>query len=147
MLMSVMRSHTVAVALVLVALVLVAFGCARGTADPRTAAITLGQPFELALGATARVPDSPHSVTFEAVPQDSRCPAGAMCVWAGEATVRLRVISAGEDVRVTLSDSRVPRSAVVGALEIELLSVLGGRAAPGDTAAVAYRAQLVLRRT
>ena len=128
------------------ALMLVVLGCTRGTADPLAATVSLGQPFELALGATARVPDSPHAVTFEAVPQDSRCPTGAMCVWAGEATVRLRVVTAGEDVRVTLNDVRTPRSTVVGALEVELIAISGGRAAPGDTAAVQYRARLVLRR-
>ncbi len=48
-----------------------------------------GQPFELKVGQTAVVADSTLALRFEGVPQDSRCPMGVMCVWAGDAVVRL----------------------------------------------------------
>jgi hypothetical protein len=51
------------------------------------APVRAGTSFTLAEGQTARLDDSDFSVTFVGVPQDSRCPADAMCVWQGEALV------------------------------------------------------------
>jgi hypothetical protein len=59
------------------------------TADPHpsgTAPMTdvpLGEPFEIARGAAVTVEG--HRLRFEAVREDSRCPAGTTCVWEGKA--------------------------------------------------------------
>ena len=37
------------------------------------------------------------SVKFEAILEDSRCPEGVQCVWAGNARIELAVTKAGED--------------------------------------------------
>ena len=48
----------------------------------------------LAPGAMAVVPGA--VVRFEGVFGDSRCPGDAICSWAGDATIRITVLSAGE---------------------------------------------------
>ena len=48
---------------------------------------------ELGVGQTSRVAGTEASVTFVRVVEDSRCPKGVQCVWAGNATIELRVTS------------------------------------------------------
>lgn len=64
------------------------------------AQIVLGEEFVLRVGQTAvlRGAAGPR-VGFTAVREDSRCPAGATCVWAGDAVVAIAVTTAGENTR------------------------------------------------
>ena len=57
----------------------------------------LGQPFELAAGQTAVLASEGLRVTFETVSNDSRCPAGATCVWEGDATAKLTMAKRGQE--------------------------------------------------
>src|SRR5262245_3929199 len=50
----------------------------------------------LAPGGTAVVPGASTVVKFEGAFNDSRCPGDAICVWAGDATVRLTAATAGD---------------------------------------------------
>lgn len=68
------------------AAILVAAACVEPSVE-----VPLDQDFELALGRTVSIAGTPQRVTFEAVPEDSRCPIDAVCVWAGNARVSLRV--------------------------------------------------------
>ena len=43
-------------------------------------------PFELKAGVTASLPNGTR-LTFEKVTEDSRCPADAQCIWAGDGVV------------------------------------------------------------
>jgi len=52
--------------------------------------IPLGQSFELHPGTSAVLSDG-LKVTFDGVRADSRCPMDVVCVWAGDATVALRL--------------------------------------------------------
>ena len=63
---------------------------AAACVEPSTE-VPLAQDFELSLGQTVAIAGTAHRVTFEAVPEDSRCPTDAVCVWAGNARVSLRV--------------------------------------------------------
>jgi hypothetical protein len=51
-------------------------------------------PIELRVGDTRPVPGTTLSVTFVRVVNDSRCPRGVTCLWAGDASVELRVTPA-----------------------------------------------------
>ena len=64
-------------------LVLSAGGFVSSQAGPEAVA---GKPFELKAGATASLPNGAR-LTFEEVNEDSRCPADAQCIWAGDAVV------------------------------------------------------------
>lgn len=61
------------------------------------------------------------SIRFEDVLEDSRCPVGATCVWAGNARVALTVERTGEDpARIELNTLREPRSATVSGCTVDL---------------------------
>jgi hypothetical protein len=86
------------------------FGCASsGGAE-------LGKPVTLKLGERAAFDGERIAVTFDAVPEDSRCPKGVQCIRAGTARVRLQVV-VGSDAPVPL-DLEVPSSAVIGEWEV-----------------------------
>lgn len=57
-------------------------------ADPT---ITLGQDFQVSAGHTATLPDGNVRVVFNGVSEDSRCPTGLDCAWAGKAVVQISV--------------------------------------------------------
>ena len=50
----------------------------------------------LAPGNTAVVAGANTAVRFDGVFADSRCPGDAICVWAGDATVRFVVVTSGD---------------------------------------------------
>ena len=59
-----------------------------------TTSARLGEPFDLRPGEVAFV-SSGLRVEFLGVVSDSRCPTGVQCIWEGDATVRLTVLSNG----------------------------------------------------
>ena len=70
---------------VLVALLMLLFV----TSCRKPITVSLGQPVELRVGTAVRFQKSDLDLYFRRVVSDSRCPNGAKCVWAGEATVAL----------------------------------------------------------
>ncbi|MGB3543376.1 hypothetical protein [Rubrivirga sp.] len=101
-----------------VAFVLVA-GCA-GSGDLE---VVQGIPFGLEVGEVALADG--HEVRFLEVVEDSRCPDGAECVWAGKARVRVAVDGAPAVLSVphTDADGPEPATAVVGAVEVGVQSL------------------------
>jgi hypothetical protein len=106
--------------------------------------IRLDQEFELAPGGTVRIAGTSQTITFESVPQDSRCPANVTCVWAGNAEVRLRVRAADRDSSVGLNTTVEPHAAAVGSLRVELRALAPAPQAGSPTPSGAYRARLVV---
>jgi len=73
-------------------LALVLSGCASTPSVPNDKpTITLGQEFQVAAGHTATLPAGNVRVVFNGVSEDSRCPAGVQCAWAGQAVVQISV--------------------------------------------------------
>ncbi len=70
--------------------------CGGHPTEPTT--VPLGQPFNLRVGESAVVPGGLR-VAFDRVVSDSRCPIDALCVWAGEAVLALK-LSRGSDAPV-----------------------------------------------
>lgn len=62
----------------------------QGTPDGKRLETRLDHPVDVRVGVTVEVGGEPITITFERVTEDSRCPTGVQCVWAGDATVRLR---------------------------------------------------------
>jgi hypothetical protein len=61
---------------------------------------------------------------FQAVLQDSRCPEGANCVWAGNARVALTVRRASKDpVTIELNTNLEPKAAEISDLAVELIDL------------------------
>lgn len=77
-----------------------AAACALAT-EPGTA--PLDREFGVREGEQVTVDEGTLTLRFQDVTQDSRCPVGAQCVWAGEGVVLLRLAQAGhEPAEVTL---------------------------------------------
>jgi hypothetical protein len=72
---------------------------AQGVEAPATAPSPVqqagGEPQEVRVGASVKVPGSNNVVTFERVSGDSRCPTNTNCIWEGDAVVVLRVTGEG----------------------------------------------------
>ena len=62
--------------------------------SPGSPTAPVDQRVVLAPGAFAVVPGA--VVRFEGVFGDSRCPGDAICIWAGDAVVRISVVSSGD---------------------------------------------------
>ena len=59
--------------------------------------IALGQEFQVASGHTATLSPDNVKVVFNGVSEDSRCPAGVQCAWAGQAVVQISVYRPNAD--------------------------------------------------
>lgn len=68
------------------ALALLSVRCSTDPVGPK-----LGEEFDLKFGEQVVVQNQGLFIKFKAVDDDSRCPEGAMCIWAGNAKVVLQV--------------------------------------------------------
>jgi hypothetical protein len=68
---------------------------------PTQKVIRLDQEFTVKVGESARSQDSGLKITFASVKEESRCPKGVTCVWAGNAKILIE-ISKGDDGPTTL---------------------------------------------
>ena len=84
----------------------------------------LNQQFTLPRGETISINDTSVRLQFVEVTGDSRCPANAVCVQAGDATVVVRVLDAGAaaDYALHTADS-VRAAATHRQLRIELVQL------------------------
>lgn len=61
-----------------------------GTTPPSgSIQVNTATDFELKAGQSARVTNTPITVIFRSVSQDSRCPSDVQCIWAGDGAVIL----------------------------------------------------------
>jgi hypothetical protein len=108
--------------------VLVLVSC-RGATEPADIRVALETDFHLALGGTAEVEDAGLRLEFSAVPEDSRCPPHAFCVWAGDARIELVVWEAGlagwerEDAVLHTNPSIGPSAVIFDVYVLQLMSL------------------------
>ena len=79
----------------------------------------LTEPIPVRLGHTLRFGDGLR-ITFERVEEDSRCPRLVVCVWAGDAAVRLRLGHPSGQAVVTLHTTLDPREVVHAGYAVRL---------------------------
>lgn len=81
--------------------VLIAFFCCKNdfTSDP----FFLNKPIELKYGEIKKNADYQISIVLDSVLNDSRCPTGAQCIWAGNAAVRFIYCSENSKVSFVLN--------------------------------------------
>jgi len=106
----------------------------------------LGDPFEMKPDEVVTIEGV--RITFEGVAEDSRCPSGAQCVWAGDAAAALTLEKppAAAQHRTLHTNGRFERQATIDTLVVRLDDVkpypkIGATIAPAD-----YRATLVVTR-
>lgn len=121
----------------MLAVAAVAAGCSTDRSspvqpEPRASPSTV---VALKVGESAEVGD--RVVTFTAIREDSRCPSGVECVWAGDAAVELLVDAGGEPTVIVLHTTLEPRSTLAAGLRLTLLRLepqplAGEQIPPGD---------------
>ena len=101
----------------------------------------------LSPGTPQRIPETDLTVVFEAVVEDSRCPTGTNCVWAGDAAVRVRVDSANSKPTSYMlhTNDGFEREVVHGNVRIRLSSLTPEPTADGRPRAEDYRLTLSIR--
>lgn len=102
---------------VVVLLTLWVIGCNSSTTGPTE--IRLGEEFELRFGQSAALSEAGIGVTFKALTEDSRCPEGAVCFWAGNA----RVVVSVSDTDALLNTTLEPRKVSHFGYRIQLVAV------------------------
>ena len=116
---------------------------------PRAAAsanVSLDQPFELRVGRSATVTGEGLTVSFEAVPSDSRCPTGVQCVWAGNAVVQVVLSKDGKAFGAELNTNLDPRTGTYLDYQIELVALNPYPTSKGPIGQSQYRATFVVRK-
>lgn len=103
-----------------------------------------GESFVLALGETAEVGDA-YRVRFDRVSEDSRCPADARCVQAGNAAAAFGVESERGSATLTLHTDRAPRSAAAMGGELTLMDLAPLPATGVEPDSADYRATVIVR--
>ena len=113
--------------------------------------VKMGEPFQLAVGQSAQLASGQFSLTFATVAEDSRCPRGVDCVWAGQVVVVLDVTQNGQassPIKLTLGGAgrtANAASAQASGQTVQLMAVdpypqAGKNIAPAD-----YRVMLEVR--
>ncbi len=91
----------------------------------------LGEPVVLRVGQSAQLRGEGLRIGVSGVPQDSRCPEGVVCIWAGVATVSAWVekgTSARQEITLTTAPfaGHSNRAEALG-YDVELASVAPGK--------------------
>lgn len=95
---------------------------ASGLSDDHMA--PLGQEFDIRLGDTIWIQDELLRIDFQRVAEDSRCPEGVACVWAGNAKVALRVMKARRRAaQMMLNTMLNPKQSVYRGYEVKLVKL------------------------
>lgn len=108
----------------------------------------LGKPFEIPAREIVRNCLENISVTMLPVEYDSRCPEGAVCIWAGYAKVDLLYSSLGKEVSISLSTdpalSNMPNKVSVEGYSFQLLELNPYPFPPLGGASKGYKAKLLI---
>jgi len=100
----------------LIVLPLLILGCQNSIASVNS---EIGKPFKIKLGQTLEFQGTDLSITFEELLEDSRCPDGATCVWAGNGRVSIKL----NELQAELNTHLDPKSIDLSGYEINLLSL------------------------
>jgi hypothetical protein len=130
---------------VLVFCLLAATGCDEKA--PGGPTIPVNQQFTLAPGEAASLDRTALRVQFTRVMADSRCAADALCIWVGDATVRVRVFegSSTRDYDLHTASSE-PSTIEHGGMQISLVQLQPYPFSDRTIQPSDYRATLEVRR-
>ena len=125
-------------------LLFISMGSCASTPAPAPVPAKLGSEVVLTRGASHHVADTDLTVVFETVVEDSRCPTGVSCVWAGDAAVRIR-IEAPATASVTRelhTNAGFEREMAHGGVRVRLVSLTPEPGPDGPPRPDDYRATL-----
>lgn len=104
----------------------------------------IGRAFDIKIGETVGVGDL--RLTFKSVEGDSRCPIDAVCVWAGDAEIALKIEQGSQSAVAALHTSVEPKKTVWNGYTIAFVSIAPSKSAATPVDPKDYRAQLVVTR-
>jgi hypothetical protein len=104
----------------------------------------IGKAFEMKIGETITVGEL--RLTFRGVEADSRCPIDAVCVWAGDGEIALKIEQGSKAAVAALHTMLEPKKTEWNGYTISLVTLTPVRTASTPTDAAAYRAQLLVTR-
>lgn len=104
----------------------------------------LGRAFSMKVGESIQLNDL--RLTFRSVEGDSRCPIDAICVWAGDAEIALRIEQGGKAAIAALHTTLEPKKTVWDGYTIQLVSVSPARRADVPVKTEDYRAEILVTR-
>jgi len=81
--------------------------------------VSLGEDFDIKFGKNITIPHENISILFKDVLEDSRCPEGATCIWAGNAKIAILL----NETEVDLNTYLEPRQSRISSYSIDLISV------------------------
>jgi len=129
-------------------LILTACASASNSGNPGAPSAKLNQSFSLKVGTSTSVDGEGIQVGFDAVIADSRCPKGAQCIVAGDATIRVWLARTSQ-ARETRDLKTAPADAaqtVINSYRLTLSSLAPEPTVDGPPRASDYVAALVVAR-
>lgn len=102
------------------------FTATAATAQPVSSVkdATLDHEFEIKIGQQVSIKNEGLKISFSYVAEDSRCPEGVQCIWAGNGKVVLRVSKARRrSATMRLNTNVDPKEAAYREYEVKLVSL------------------------
>jgi hypothetical protein len=72
---------------------------------PDSPQASLGREFTLQIGQEAVIVNESLTIKFAAVTEDSRCPKGVTCIWAGRAVSKLEIVRSNQSSSILLEET------------------------------------------
>jgi hypothetical protein len=104
----------------------------------------VGRAFEMKIGETVSVGDL--RLTFRGVENDSRCPIDAVCVWAGDAEIALRIEQGSQAAVAALHTTLDPKKTEWNGYTVQLVSLAPATRASKAIDPADYRATILVTR-
>ncbi len=144
-----MRAVIYAVSLATLAACAASTGLARCDAASRSGQVCarLGEEFDVRVGETAHIAGTRFSLRVDSVPEDSRCPRDAVCVWAGNARVVLALRDGESTDRAEVNSTLEPHAATRWGYHVQLVRVQPEALAGQAIAQREYRIRLLVNRS
>jgi hypothetical protein len=105
----------------------------------------VGREFVIAAGETTVISGTGLAITFVRVPEDGRCPMGAMCIWAGNAQVELIATQNGTPKTLSLNTTTSPQDGTVAQYDVKLTDLAPIPSIGSPIEQKDYRATLLIR--
>lgn len=84
---------------------------------------SLGQEFKLKVGERVIIKEAGLNITFSAVAEDSRCPEGVNCIWAGNGRIIVKVSKGRKKADVQLNTGLEPRQGRFHEYDVKLVAL------------------------
>ena len=104
----------------------------------------LGRAFSMKIGESITVGDL--RLTFRSVEGDSRCPIGAVCVWAGDGEIALKIEQGSKAAVAALHTTLEPKKTEWNGYTISLVSLTPAPKSGTQTNPADYRAEILVTR-